>query len=70
MGRLLPMGIVMRQSISTIVLRCASIDESRAFYAQLGLQFQQETHDGGPVHYAAECGALLLELYPAGPARP
>lgn len=52
--------------MSLIVLYCSSIEESRRFYATLGLDLVREQHGAGPVHYAAELpDGLVLELYPA-----
>jgi len=34
------------------------------FYTALGIDFVEERHGEGPVHYAARVGATTLELYP------
>lgn len=52
-------------SLTLVVLRCADLQASRAFYEALGLEFVEEQHGAGPVHYAATVGATVLELYPA-----
>jgi catechol 2,3-dioxygenase-like lactoylglutathione lyase family enzyme len=51
--------------LTLIVLRCADIERSRAFYEQLGLSFTAEQHGSGPQHLACvlDDGAVL-ELYP------
>ena len=54
-------------SLSLIVLRCADLDASRTFYTYLGLSFETEQHGNGPVHYSAQQGELVLELYPGKP---
>lgn len=51
-------------SISYIVLRCADIEASRAFYEKLGLSFKKERHGKGFEHYSAYAGGCVLELYP------
>jgi lactoylglutathione lyase len=52
-------------SLQLIVLRAAEIDRTVRFYEALGLQFTQEQHGSGPVHYACELGGIVLEIYPA-----
>jgi lactoylglutathione lyase len=39
-------------SLNLIVIRAADLDKSLAFYRALGLEFAQEQHGTGPVHYA------------------
>jgi catechol 2,3-dioxygenase-like lactoylglutathione lyase family enzyme len=51
--------------IELIVLRCADVERAVQFYSALGLTFAREQHDNGPVHYAAELGSVVLELYPS-----
>jgi lactoylglutathione lyase len=51
--------------ISLVVLRCSSIEKALAFYRALGLEFIEERHGSGPVHYASEVGDTVLEIYPA-----
>jgi catechol 2,3-dioxygenase-like lactoylglutathione lyase family enzyme len=55
----------MSVSISLLVLRCADLPTSVAFYSALGLQFTEEQHGDGPRHYAHEGTDFVLELYPA-----
>ncbi len=45
-----------------LVLYCADIDAVRE---RMPLGFDREKHGDGPVHYARERGALVIELYPA-----
>lgn len=54
-------------SLGLIVLRSADMERSLAFYRVLGLEFIQEQHGTGPVHYACELNGLVLELYPGTP---
>jgi lactoylglutathione lyase len=51
--------------ISLVVLRCSSVEKALAFYLALGLEFVEERHGSGPVHYASEVGDTVLEIYPA-----
>jgi catechol 2,3-dioxygenase-like lactoylglutathione lyase family enzyme len=53
-------------SVSLVVLRCANLELSRAFYAALGLTLISEKHGSGPDHYSCTLGDLVLEFYPLG----
>lgn len=53
-------------SLSLVVLRCADLDRSRAFYEYLGLSFGREQHERGPAHYACMLDGIVIELYPKG----
>ena len=50
--------------INLIVIRSANIDRSAEFYGLLGLQLIKHSHGSGPMHYAAEMGAQVFEIYP------
>jgi catechol 2,3-dioxygenase-like lactoylglutathione lyase family enzyme len=58
---------MVQSSLSLLVLRTEDLDRSVRFYRALGLEFAQEQHGDGPVHYACELGETVLELYPARP---
>ncbi|WP_328816982.1 VOC family protein [Nonomuraea cypriaca] len=46
------------------------MEECRAFYASLGLEFRAERHGDGPPHYAAVLGdGFVVEIYPAAGGR-
>ena len=51
-------------SLNLIVLRAADIESALNFYKALGLEFIQEQHGNGPVHYACEMDGLVIEIYP------
>lgn len=51
-------------SLGLIVLRTANLHQSLDFYKILGLDFVEEKHGRGPVHYSANLGSSVLELYP------
>jgi lactoylglutathione lyase len=57
-------------SLHLIVLRCADIERSRAFYKALGLSLVSEQHDRGPRHYSCTMGDIVMELYPLGKSEP
>lgn len=50
--------------LKLVVLRVPDLERAVAFYACLGLTFDQHAHGQGPMHYAAELGGLVFELYP------
>jgi lactoylglutathione lyase len=61
-------GIIMSPSIlNLIVLRTADLDTALSFYGAFGLEFLQEQHGAGPIHYSCTQGALVIELYPGKP---
>ena len=43
-------------TLSLMVLRTDNIEAVLAFYQAIGLQFQQEQHGSGPIHYSCEIG--------------
>lgn len=51
--------------LNLIVIR--SIEPSRTvqFYKMLDMDFQEEQHGSGPVHWAADSDGVVLEIYPA-----
>lgn len=59
----------MATRLRTLVLRCADIDRSRAFYAALGMVFEFEQHGNASGHYSTNLGGLVLELYPVDTTR-
>jgi lactoylglutathione lyase len=50
--------------LNLVVLRTAHMDAMLAFYRALGIEFAQEQHGSGPVHYACERNGMVMELYP------
>jgi lactoylglutathione lyase len=53
-------------SLNLIVLRALDPEALCRFYGLLGCQFKTEQHGNGPVHYSAELGKTVLEVYPRG----
>lgn len=52
-------------SISLIVLRTSTLERTLQFYRAMGLEFVQEQHGTGPVHYSTALDETTLEVYPA-----
>ena len=50
--------------LNLLVIRSEEPARAIALYESLGLRFQEEQHGKGPVHWAAECGGLIMEIYP------
>lgn len=53
-----------------LVLYTAQLDKTLAFYKTLGLDFVEEKHGAGPLHYACDTGAMVIEIYPASSDEP
>jgi predicted enzyme related to lactoylglutathione lyase len=51
-------------ALSLLVLECNDIDKAKDFYERIGLSFVSERHGGGPLHYSATLGSMVLEIYP------
>ena len=60
----------MTTALSLLVIRCADLAVSKAFYEALGLEFRAEKHASGPEHFSCQLGSLVLELYPASQSPP
>lgn len=57
--------------MALLVLYAGRLEETRRFYAGLGLSFVEEQHGAGPVHHAATLAdGTVIELYPATGRRP
>lgn len=52
-------------AIKLLVIRSANVDRAVGFYRCLGIEFSQEQHGKGPVHFAADLGEMIFEIYPA-----
>ncbi len=51
--------------LNLIVIRSLEPSRTLNFYQKLGMNFQQEQHGSGPVHWAADLDGIVLEIYPA-----
>jgi lactoylglutathione lyase len=56
--------LLVPSTLSLVVVQSGDIDASKDFFSLLGLVFNEEKHGKGPRHYAANLGALVLEIYP------
>ncbi len=50
--------------LSLVVLRSADIHLAKDFYTVLGLNFVEERHGEGPLHFSAMAGSTVVEIYP------
>lgn len=50
--------------VNLIVLKTARLDDLATFYSLLGIKFEKHQHKTGPIHYAAELGQVVFEIYP------
>jgi hypothetical protein len=51
-------------ALSLVVLKTRQVDRLRRFYGALGIEFFEEQHGKGPIHYAGRVGDVVLEVYP------
>ncbi len=51
--------------LNLVVIRSDKPEVAVQFYKLLGLPFQKEQHGNGPVHWTANLGGTILEIYPA-----
>ena len=51
-------------SLKLLVLRTSDLNRLRRFYQALGIEFAEERHGSGPLHFAGRIGDAVLELYP------
>src|SRR5258708_39784504 len=56
-----------RHALNLVVLRAANLEISLKIYQSLGLEFVQEQHGNGPIHYSCEIGNTVIEIYPGKP---
>lgn len=49
-----------------LVVRTHEMERVKTFFEGLGLEFVEEQHGKGPVHYACEQNEHVLEIYPVG----
>lgn len=50
--------------LALVVLRSNDIASTKIFYENLGLNFKEEKHGNGPIHYSATLGETTVEIYP------
>lgn len=51
--------------MTLIVIRSSTVSRVVEFYRCLGIDFTEERHETGPLHFAACLGGLVFEVYPA-----
>lgn len=51
-------------NLNLLVLKSARMEELVSFYQMLGMRFEHHQHQRGPLHYAAEIGDMVFEIYP------
>ena len=47
-----------------LVFRTSDMEQLRTFFEGFGLRFAEEKYGSGPLHYAAQAGSRVLEIYP------
>ena len=47
-----------------VVIKTYQVEATQQFYSSLGLHFEKHRHGKGPLHYAAELGQFVFEIYP------
>lgn len=50
--------------LNLVVLRSKNVQALVEFYHAAGLDFVQEQHGSGPVHFACDLGGMVIEIYP------
>jgi lactoylglutathione lyase len=51
-------------TLNLIVIRSPDIDRAAEFYRALGLTLEKHRHANGPLHYVADVGGVVFEIYP------
>jgi len=53
-----------RPALNLLVIRAKDPNRLAGFYKLLGIDFDQHQHGRGAIHYAADLGGPVLEIYP------
>jgi lactoylglutathione lyase len=51
-------------SLTLLVLKTRQVEQLRLFYQTLGIDFAEEQHGQGPVHYSGRLDGVIIEIYP------
>ena len=51
-------------SLTLLVLKTRQVEQMRRFYQTIGIDFGEEQHGTGPVHFAGRIGNVVIEIYP------
>jgi hypothetical protein len=57
-------------ALRLLVIKARQLEPARAFYQALGIRLVEERHESGPVHYAGQVGATVIEVYPQADQAP
>ncbi|WP_254506884.1 VOC family protein [Anatilimnocola floriformis] len=50
--------------LSLLVLKTRQLERLKDFYENLGIEFVEEKHGDGPLHFAGKLGDAVFEIYP------
>src|ERR1700729_4285377 len=51
-------------TLTLLVLKTRQVEQLRLFYQTLGIDFTDEKHGNGPIHFAGRAGDVVIEVYP------
>lgn len=51
-------------SLTLLVLKTRQVGQHRLFFQTLGIDFAEEQHGKGPVHYSGRVDGVVMEIYP------
>jgi lactoylglutathione lyase len=51
-------------SLTLLVLKTRQAERLRTFYWTIGIEFTEEQHGKGPLHFAGKVGGVVIEIYP------
>lgn len=54
------------EKFGALILFSPKLEACVAFYRALGLELENEEHEGGPLHYACEIGPVHFAIYESG----
>ena len=55
--------------VNFVIIRGEDLEALHKFYTNLGIDFKEEKHGNGPIHFSAELGDIVLELYRGKPTK-
>ena len=53
--------------IDALVLKTPRLEETISFYRTIGLPFEEEKHEEGPIHFTCDLEKLHFSIYPTTP---
>ncbi len=54
----------MSAELALVVIKSPDIQNLKAFYEEIGIEFKEERHGEGPLHYSANLNGIIFEIYP------